>query len=110
MAHFTGDIEDNGDGTYDVRYYAMVAGIYTMSIVVGSTGLHRDFGFFNVEESLMNSHIVGSPFKVTVTEGTTIASSCVAFGEATIASTWARLTPSPASRGAAEAAAYDSTT
>ena len=39
-----------GDGRYQVEHYAMVAGVYSMSATVGSAGLHRDFGEFDVQQ------------------------------------------------------------
>ena len=45
---------DLGDGRYQVEYYAMVAGVYSMSVTVGSAGLHRDFGEFNVQQVVLS--------------------------------------------------------
>lgn len=50
LASFTADVEDRGDGTYLVSYYATAAGRWRLAVTVGSAGLHRDFGFANVEE------------------------------------------------------------
>jgi hypothetical protein len=49
------DVEDLGDGRYNVSYYATVAGNYSLSVTVGSVGVHRDFGFYNVEEVFTSS-------------------------------------------------------
>ena len=82
-AHFTADVVDNGDGTYAVRYYPLASGLYSLSVTVGSAGLHRDFGHMHVEESLARAHVRGSPFVLAVAPGPAFGPACTAFGEAT---------------------------
>jgi len=48
------DVVDLGDGRYQVEYYAMVAGVYSMSATVGAAGLHRDFSEFNVQQVVIS--------------------------------------------------------
>jgi len=50
---------------------------------VGSAGLHGDFGYFNVEESLSAAHVEGSPFQLMVASGSTCGPSIAAIGEGT---------------------------
>ena len=78
---------DAGDGTYNMSYYPIIAGVYTMSVLVGTSATgpapHLDLGYSNIEEATAGSHIRGSPFKVVIHPGATYGSTCTAFGENT---------------------------
>jgi len=84
---FTTDVIDAGDGTYNMSYYPIIAGVYTMSVLVGTSATgpapHLDLGYSNIEEATAGSHIRGSPFKVVIHPGATYGSTCTAFGENT---------------------------
>ena len=64
VAEVTGNVTDVGDGTYVVQYYPIVAGMYTLTVAVGSAGAHRGEGYAAFSDSLLGYQALGSPFEL----------------------------------------------
>jgi hypothetical protein len=93
---YEGNVTDLGDGTYRVTYTPTAAGWYSMAVSLQPqqhptrhaprVAAHRDSSAYEVQRSLLHSHIKGSPFRVRVQPGRTHAPACTVVGLGLIAS------------------------
>jgi hypothetical protein len=88
---FEGNVTDLGDGTYRVSYTPVSAGWYSMAVSLQPrphpirhhaprVAAHRDSSAYEVQRSILHSHIRGSPFRVRVQPGPTHAPSSTVVG------------------------------
>ncbi|GMH63949.1 hypothetical protein TrLO_g8091 [Triparma laevis f. longispina] len=69
MSTFEGSVWDNGDGTYNVTYYAESSGTYYLSVTAETAAAHDDYGSHIRDWSVQHAHVAGSPFVLNVVAG-----------------------------------------
>ena len=72
-AFVQGTVTDLNDGTYRVDYHPSASGSYYLSVTAITPRANSDLGEYYEDLSVVNAHVVGSPFLLVVVPGETTA-------------------------------------